>query len=379
MSTAALSILVIEDDLDDRELVRRAIRRSGLDCELHEAAAFGSALDDHASRHFDFVLIDNGLPDGDGIDLIEKVQGVWKTAGVALVTGLGSEDLAAGAIKNGAVDYIPKRKINHDLLARVIENGVRVARLQSKIRSQTEALQNFAQVLAHDLRSPLHAVRILAESMVDGTAGGDEADIRQMAEMMMRYSDRLTRLIASLEQYHKLNHTPAFETVAADALLDNAIENLAVEIEAHDVHFERDPLPPVECSPPEIIRLFQNLVSNAIKYRSERPPVIRISCEPAPNSGRCLFHVADNGTGIPASDREKVFEEFRRLHNRGDIDGTGLGLSMCRRIVERHGGRIACGSSADGGAVFSFDLPSPAVACASVDRTDALGSRHSVL
>lgn len=363
MKSTALAILVIDDDEGDRELVRRSIRGSGLDCLVFEASAFKAALTCFADRQFDLILIDNSLPDGDGVHLIEDVHRIWGTAGVALVTGMGSEDLAAGAIKNGAVDYISKRNIDEKLIARVIANGVRVARLRTRIQSQNEALQRFARVLAHDLRSPLQAVRLLAEAMVEGAAGSNRREIQENAEMMMLYSDRLTQLIASLEQYNKLNHTPKFEITQADALLDSAIENLAVEIGLHDVRFEREPLPWVRCSPTEIIRLFQNLVSNAIKYRSDAVPIVRVWAEPAAEPGVCTISVADNGIGIPGSERETVFDEFRRLHAHSEIQGTGLGLSMCRRIVERHGGRIWCEPADGGGTVFRFDLPASSDPC----------------
>ena len=133
MKTPALSILVIEDDLGDRKLLRRAMGDSGLDCDIVEAETFAAALDRHSKAKFDFIIMDNGLPDGVGIDLIDRVIETWPTAGVALVTGLGNEDLAATAIKRGAVDYISKRNIDGPLMATVIENGVKVARLQEKI------------------------------------------------------------------------------------------------------------------------------------------------------------------------------------------------------------------------------------------------------
>ncbi len=357
MKTPALSILVIEDDLGDRKLLRRAMGDSGLDCDIVEAETFAAALDRHSKAKFDFIIMDNGLPDGVGIDLIDRVIETWPTAGVALVTGLGNEDLAATAIKRGAVDYISKRNIDGPLMATVIENGVKVARLQEKIRSQNEALQAFARVLAHDLRSPLQAVRMIAETMMEDAAASKGDEIRGNAELMLQYSERLTDLIANLENYNRLDYTPKFEPHEADPLLDSAIENLEVEISANDVRIEREPLPKIDCIETEIVRLFQNLLANSIKYRSDEAPVIRIWASPATRQGRCTIHVADNGIGIPRDQTETVFQEFRRLHARRGVSGTGLGLSMCRRIVERHGGRIWCGPGQKTGTVFHFDLP----------------------
>jgi signal transduction histidine kinase len=357
MSNAPLRILVIEDDEEDRELLRRVLRDCGLPCEVVEAPSFRAALEEYGEGSFDFIFIDNGLPDGAGVNLIEETRRTWRTAGVALVTGLGSEDLAAGAIKNGAVDYVPKRNIDRTLIAKVVGNGVKVARLQTKIQSQNEALQRFARVLAHDLRSPLQAVRVLAEGMLDGTGGTSDEEIQNNAAMMMRYSDRLTQLVSSLEQYNQLNHVPRFENAQTDALLDSAIENLGVEIGLHNVHFERDRLPEINCTPSEIIRLFQNLISNSIKYRSNQPPAIQVWARRNGDPDLWTFHFADNGIGIPASERESVFEEFRRLHSHNKIEGTGLGLSMCRRIVERHGGSIWCEPAVGGGTIFKFTLP----------------------
>lgn len=378
MSAAPLSILLIDDDAGDRILLRRAIRDSGVECTLEESDAFSAALASHAKSHFDFILIDNGLPDGNGIDLIDELHRTWPAAAVGLVTGLGSEDLAAGAIKKGAVDYIPKRNIDGSLMAKVIDNGVKLARLQQKIASQNAALRNFARVLAHDLRSPLQAVRFLAEAMLEDVAEADMEEIRANAAMMMTYSDRLTNLITSLEQYNTLDRLPEMEPANADKLLDSAIENLSSEIKDHAVRIEREPLPTIECNPPEIIRLFQNLISNSIKYRSSRPPVIRVSVGFARTPGMCSISVTDNGIGVPASERETVFEEFRRLHSHSKIAGTGLGLSMCRKIVERHGGTIWCEPATGGGTVFRFELPASIESCNHEDGPDAGRSSQSV-
>lgn len=353
----SIRILSIDDDHGDRKLLRRSLDDSGLDHEFLEAASFEAARREHGARDLDFVFLDNGLPEGQGVTLIARVQEIWGDVAVALVTGEGNEEIAAGAIKNGAVDYIAKRRISGPVLAQVVEKGVKLVRLRAEVASQNEALKTFAHVLAHDLKSPLTAVRFLAEAVLHGVEEHDEDEIRENAQSLLDYAARLTELITSLEQYNVLGRPAEQSVVDGNDVLAGALAVLDHDIRRTGARVVTEPLPMLRCNAMEVSRLFQNLISNAIKYRSEAAPEIRVGWRADPGSGLCVVSVADNGIGIPEDKRETIFEAFRRLHSHSKIPGTGLGLAMCRKIVEQHGGRIWCEPGGQGGTVFRFELP----------------------
>ena len=132
--------------------------------------------------------------------------------------------------------------------------------------------------------------------------------------------------------------------------------NLGAEVRASGAVIETAELPAVRAELSLLTSLFQNLIGNAVKFRSDQPPVIRITVTPQ-DASFWLFSVADNGIGIEAEYAERIFVIFQRLHGRSDYDGTGIGLAMCRRIVEHYGGRIWLDTTYQGGANFCFTLP----------------------
>ena len=145
------------------------------------------------------------------------------------------------------------------------------------------------------------------------------------------------------------------ERTNLNLVLGEALRNLAVSIEENDADIRWEVLPTVLADHTQMIQVFQNLLSNAIKFRGEEPPVIRIGAWQ--DGDAWLITVKDNGIGIDPLYAEKVFEIFQRLHNRDKYPGTGIGLAICRRIIERHGGRIRVDSAEGEGSTFAFTLP----------------------
>jgi light-regulated signal transduction histidine kinase (bacteriophytochrome) len=140
------------------------------------------------------------------------------------------------------------------------------------------------------------------------------------------------------------------EKVLAEALL-----NLQVAIEESEAILTHDPLPSVFCDQPQLVQLFQNLIGNSIKFRGPQPPRIHVSAKR--EAGEWIFSICDNGIGLDPKFSERIFEIFQRLHSRTAYPGTGIGLAICKRIVQRHGGRIWVESKPDAGATFYFTLP----------------------
>ena len=151
--------------------------------------------------------------------------------------------------------------------------------------------------------------------------------------------------------------TQAHRFLPADTttVLDEALFNLQAAIDENQAEVSRDALPSVVCDATQLMQLFQNLIGNAIRYRSDESPKIHIGC--AEESAEWKFYVQDNGVGVDPRHQDRIFQVFQRLYAEHEIPGSGIGLAICKRIVERHGGRIWVESQPNEGSVFCFTLP----------------------
>lgn len=183
---------------------------------------------------------------------------------------------------------------------------------------------------------------------------GDDA--KELIGFAVDGARRMRDLINDLLEYSRITtRAEGYTTVALGAIIELATRDLRLSIEETDATVDVGPMPVLRGDPTQLRLLFQNLMGNAIKYRSDEPPRLGIDAEPAGPDG-WLISVRDNGIGIPVGQRELSFEPFRRLHARSRYPGTGIGLAICRRIVERHGGRIWIESGDPSGSVFRFTL-----------------------
>lgn len=224
-------------------------------------------------------------------------------------------------------------------------------------RSNSE-LEHFAYVASHDLQEPLRMMGTYAQ-LIDRRYGerlDDEG--REFIGFMTEGASRMKAMIDDLLAYSRVDRGPtAFTAVNTDLVLDAALANLAAAVAESQAEIVRPaPLPAVRGEAALLARLFQNLVGNAVKYRHpDRLPRVEIGA--VAESGWATFSVRDNGIGIPEDCRERVFLIFQRLHARGAYPGTGIGLAIAKKIIERHGGSIWIDPAPGGGSVFRFTLP----------------------
>lgn len=229
------------------------------------------------------------------------------------------------------------------------------ARARALARSNAE-LEQFAYIASHDLQEPLRTVAGFCELLA--RRYGDRLDDagREFVRFAVDGARRMQSLIRDLLDLSRIaTRGRPFEAVDARAVLERVLEDLKGALEASDGRVEVRELPTVRADPTQLHRLFANLLANALKYRSDRPPQVRVWAERRDDG--VLFHVEDNGLGIPEEFREQIFEPFRRLHSREDYPGNGIGLAICRKIVQRHGGWITVRSRAGRGSDFCFWLP----------------------
>lgn len=224
-------------------------------------------------------------------------------------------------------------------------------------------LERFASVVAHDLRGPLNTVGLITQmlsSCGSVTASVESGEcIGSIQAQLTRMSDFIQRLLT----YGRIGSRDA-GMVACDctAVLASVRQNLKADLERNCVHVTNDPLPVLRADPVLMGELFQNLIENSIKYRGEASPRVHISAA-RQGGGDWLFSVQDNGIGIRAEDSERIFEPFHQVSgSRSPGGGVGLGLATCKRIVERHGGRIEVRSKPGEGTTFLLTIPQPLVA-----------------
>jgi PAS domain S-box-containing protein len=242
------------------------------------------------------------------------------------------------------------RQLNANLEERVLE------RTDALMRSNEE-LQQFAYVASHDLQEPLRTVSIYTQLLAKRYKGQLQGDADQFISFIVESAERMETLIHDLLDFSQVEARGAdfFTDISCEAVLDDAIRNLRSLIEESGAIVTRELLPVVAGDTVQLTRLFQNLLVNSIKYRSEEIPRIHVAA--TCTTSEWLFSVRDNGIGIEPQYAEKVFGIFKCLQPRAKGTGSGMGLAICRKIVSRHEGRIWVESELGKGATFYFTLP----------------------
>ncbi len=222
-------------------------------------------------------------------------------------------------------------------------------------------LEQFAYIAAHDLKEPIRTIISFAQLLERRHADGLNEEGHEFIEYIVQGSRRMEALINGLLQYSSLDKQEAKkpELIRIDEILDGVLRNLAQQINERQVEVIYSSLPSLRADPVHLGQLFQNLVSNAIKFNTSDKPEIRIEGEidSRQEGNYWKFSVHDNGIGIPRDGMDKIFGIFKRLHSRDEYEGAGIGLALCRKIVEGHGGRIWVESTPGKGASFYFTLP----------------------
>jgi light-regulated signal transduction histidine kinase (bacteriophytochrome) len=217
-------------------------------------------------------------------------------------------------------------------------------------------LQQFAYVASHDLQEPLRMVSSYLQLIEQRYKDKLDADGTEFMGYAVDGANRMQMMIQDLLIFSRVESRGAsFQLVNCEAVLEQALANLQVAIEENRAVITHDPLPAVMADATQIVQLFQNLIGNAIKFRRQEPPQVHISAQAKGKEWE--FSVRDNGIGIDPQYAERIFVIFQRLHNKAEYAGSGIGLAVCKRIVERHGGRIWVESLLGQGATFYFTIP----------------------
>ena len=237
------------------------------------------------------------------------------------------------------------------------QQEARLKEMVDELSASNAELERFAFVASHDLQEPVRSIITFAQILERRLGENLNDQDQEYLDFMITGAKRMRALIKDLLAYSQVGqmHQP-FSLVDMDGVLSATKENLTTLIKETKARITWEPMPAVAGDGSQIMELFQNLFTNAIKFgRPDVPPVVSVSVRD--NDGETVFSVADNGIGVEAQYQDQIFEVFKRLHTVADYPGTGMGLSICKRIVERHGGRIWVESEPGKGCTFFFTLP----------------------
>jgi PAS domain S-box-containing protein len=230
------------------------------------------------------------------------------------------------------------------------------ARLEEELRRSNAELERFAYVASHDLQEPLRVVTSYVQLLARRYRGRLDQDADDFIAYAVDGANRMKQLIQDLLAYARIGSKGAQPVrVSLDEVLLHVLDSLRLQLRESGATVERGPLPTVLADPVQMEQLLQNLISNAVKFRGSEPPLIQV--EARQRESEWEISVADNGIGIDPQFFERIFIVFQRLHGMSEYSGTGIGLAICKKIVERHGGRIWVESTPGRGSRFFFTLP----------------------
>ncbi|HJW24323.1 MAG TPA: ATP-binding protein [Rhodocyclaceae bacterium] len=248
------------------------------------------------------------------------------------------------------------QRLNAELEQQVQERTAELRRANDALLHTNAELQHFAHATAHDLQTPLRSIAGFTHLVQQEVHGRVDRRVDEWSALVIDNTKRLQDLIQALLTYTRLDVLGRpFERVDARKVFDEVAASLAVLIGETGAEVSCGELPTVAADRTQLAQVLQKLVENGIKYNKSEPPRVTVDCSRQEDDW--VFSVADNGIGIDPRHHERIFEIFRRLHSYSQVPGTGIGLALCRRIVERHGGRMWVESAPGQGSVFYFSLP----------------------
>lgn len=369
------SILIVDDEAAQMKALCDTLGYEG-----YRPTGFTSArraLEVMREQEFDLLLTDLMMPEMDGIQLLAAAREIAPDLVAIMMTGHATIDTAVKAMQAGALDYIVKPfKLNVMLpvlnralavrslrlenmqLARDVADRTRQLEFANRqLESANKELEAFSYSVSHDLRAPLRAVQGFCQIYLDDFKASIPDEGLPLLEHVLQGSRRMGQLIEDLLEFSRLGRQPIMrEIVHLDRMVARLVDDNRGKEPDRKVRVEVSPLGDCEGDSSLIEQVLVNLISNAFKFTRKRSDA-RIEIGYLEDGGERVYFVKDNGAGFDMKYSDKLFGVFQRLHTTTQFEGTGVGLSIVKRIVERHGGRIWAEAAIDQGAGFYFTLP----------------------
>lgn len=383
-------ILIVDDTYENIFSLKTLLEINRF--EVDTAGSGEEALKKILKNEYSLIILDVQMPGMDGYEVAETITGYSKSRDIPILflsaVHIDKRFISKG-YTSGGVDYITK-PFDPDLLLLKVKTFIRLydqtrelnriqASLEQKVEERTQELvkmnhhleesnvelQQYAYLASHDLQEPLRKImtfcHLLRDKYLDSNAEG-----AQFADKIIASSERMRNLINDLLIYSKLSANPQFVSCALNHVLKDTIADLEVSIREKQAVIHVHDLPVVDVIPGQMRQVFQNLISNALKFgRKDMAPQIKIWSEqverPARDSKELTAYarifVEDNGIGFDEQYLDKIFAIFQRLHRREDYEGTGIGLAIVKKIIDKHNGFVSAKSIEGEGALFMIDLP----------------------
>lgn len=364
MPPAPIRVLLVDDDEDDHILTRGLLSSvHGARYLVDQVGTWDEGLERMAKGEHDIYLLDYRLGPRSGIELLTEARARGCRGPAIILTGLADRDLDMEAMTAGASDYLVKGRTDAMLLERSIRYAIERARtLQALERQSAELarsnaeLEQFASIVSHDLRSPLQVISGYVELLQLRYRGrlDDRAD--EIIDKALKGVERLDALITDLLAFARLE-AESRPRVPVDlaAACEVAVADLRPLIDQTGAVVTCEPMPTVVANEVQIGQVFRNLIGNALKFRGSESPRVQVGAVEA--NGVVTVRVSDNGPGILPRHQERIFKMFQRVPGMEGVPGTGIGLAICKKIVERHDGQIWVESDPGRGSTFAFQLP----------------------
>ena len=356
-----LRALVVEDQEADVLLAVRVLRESGFDVETEVVQDEEHFLEQVRKSSYDVVLADYNLPQWNGMEAVGLLRRERLDIPLILVTGSLGEVKAVECLKEGAADYVLKEHLTR--LPESIRQAVREKKLREENRRNQEELarsnrdlEQFAYVASHDLQEPLRMIAAYTQLLSERYRGKLDKDADKYIDYVIDGAMRMQALIEGLLAFSRVGrHGIELQSADCNMAVEMAKKNLDAAMRESGAAVKHEALPVIVADSALLVQVFQNLMGNSIKFHGAQPPVISIGAEKA--GQEWIFSVTDNGIGIAAEHAQAIFAIFKRLHTHAEYPGSGIGLSICKKIIEQHGGRIWVESLPGQGSTFKFTVP----------------------
>ncbi|MBL4851867.1 MAG: response regulator [Gammaproteobacteria bacterium] len=370
MNSPVLNILLVEDDSGDADYLQDIISDApGVSVNITISDRLENALRALAETDFDTVLLDLNLPDSNGIETFKKIHEPNKNTPVIVLTGLNDESTALKCMQEGAQDYLDKTGLSCSLLMRTIRHSIERQRLLQVVdqmrKKDTQRKDAFISHISHELRSPMASIYQFSSLLLDGAAGDINEEQTEFLEIIMRNSKQLRKMIDDLLEMSRADTGKlSFEPRHTDlgAVFDESINalspasadkgiNLLVDIDSN--------LPAVFADPVRVRQILTNLIDNANKFTPAGGAITVKAQIHANEPDNVLISISDTGEGIQPENAKKIFDRLYQQDPSIDtgLSGLGLGLHICKELVDYHGGRIWVDSEEGEGSNFYFTLP----------------------
>jgi signal transduction histidine kinase len=363
-----LSVVLVEDNPLDATLILRSLRQSGFEVNsatVQDESAFVRALHTHRPE---IILADFNLPAWEGMDALNVLKREGLDIPLILVSGALGDVTAVECIKKGATDYVLKDglvRLPAAIRRALQEKDLRQLRRQAEEKLACKAaelersnadLEQFAYVASHDLQEPLRMVAAYTQLLAERYQGKLDADADKFIGYACEGAQRMQVLIQDLLAFSRVGRKEKpSASVDCSAVMRDVLQVLAPGITESGATVTFSGLPEVWADNTQMGQVLQNLIGNAIKFRGKEAPLVSVQAEQ--RNQEWLFSVADNGIGVAPENAEQIFAVFQRLHARSEYPGNGIGLAICKKIVERHGGKIWVESQSGCGSTFKFTMP----------------------